>query len=209
METYYKSVTPDVTAVILSAGKSERFGIPKAYLVFDESKSFIQNLLHEYHKAGIRHVVLVTSPALKVTMERQIQKEPPELYIEVVINPDPDKGRFSSIKQGLSAVDASHHAFIQNIDNPFTSSLLLRQMMSEIRNGIFVVPEYDGIEGHPVLLSKEIIQDVKNMKVDEANLKEILRNYPSAKVIAENSTILANINTPDEYRKYFHHVIAH
>lgn len=209
METYFKSVTPDVSAVILSAGKSERFGIPKAYLVFDESNSFIQHLLHEYHKAGIRHIVLVTNPALESTMRRQMEKASTELNMELVINQFPEKGRFYSIKTGLQAVDASHHVFIQNIDNPFTTSYLLRQMMGEMKDGHYVVPEYEGVTGHPVLLSSGIIREIRGMTTEDINLRNFLHPYPSLKVIAGNPDILANINTPEEYRKYFHHVPAH
>ena len=148
----------DVSAIILSAGKSDRFGEPKAFLKFDQTKSFIQQLINEYYSTGIRHVIIITNKDLLERMQQQVQDVPKELTIEIIINPYPETGRFSSIKIAVDAINKGHNAFFQNIDNPFVTSSLLKQMMDKINDGMYVVPKFNNEKGHPVLLSNKIIQ---------------------------------------------------
>ncbi len=193
------------SAIILSAGKSERFGTPKALLHFDKNNSFLQKLLFEYSETGIKDIIIVINASLEMSLENQIQTLPPELKITALINPHPEKGRFSSIELAVNAVKKSHLAFIQNIDNPFTTAELLRQMITKTDDCNYVVPVYNGEKGHPVLLSAKILNCIRKMKSSDGNLRELLDKFPSAELCVRNPNILANINTKDDYLKYFSH----
>jgi len=196
-----------ISAIILSAGKSERFGEPKAFLKFDQTNSFIQHLIFEYYQAGIRNFIIVTNKDLQEEMYQQIQILPIDLNIKIVINPHPERGRFSSIKIALNALNKGNNVFIQNIDNPFTIASLVREMMDNIEDGIYVAPSFNNEKGHPVLLSDKIIQYIKNMNELEGNLRGVLSKFPAVEIKTDDPNIHANINTPETYMKYFNHAV--
>ena len=199
----------EVSAIILSAGKSERFGEPKAFLKFDQTKSFIQQLIYVYYSTGIRHIIIITNKNLLESMKQQIQDVPKELTIEIIINPHPETGRFSSIKIAADAINKGHHAFFQNIDNPFTTFVLLKQMFDNIKEGMFVIPKFNYEKGHPVLLSNKIIQHIKSMNSLEGNLRDVLSEFTAIEIVTDDPNIHANINTTEAYLKYFNHAILH
>jgi len=193
----------NISAIILSAGKSVRFGQPKAFLPFDEGKSFLQKIIDDYINSGIDNIILVINPLLSEEINNQIKNISRRINLKIVINNFPDKGRFTSIKLALAELDHGYHSFIQNIDNPFISSDLLIAMASKISNGNFIVPVYNKVKGHPVLLSTSIINRIRNINLQDLNLKEILKEYTSISIDCDDPKIIANINTREDYLKYF------
>ncbi len=197
------------SAIILSAGKSERFGEPKALLPFDETNSFLQKLILEYFKAGIKNIIVVINKDLNEAVLNQIRILPTEMSISIIDNANPEAGRFSSIKLAADFLETNRHAFIQNIDNPFTSSDLIMKMLSEIKLEHYVVPIYNGENGHPVFLSNSVLQKIRALKSTDGNLREVLKEFSSIKINTEDANIHANINIPEDYLKYFNHAVAH
>ncbi|MDP1725259.1 MAG: NTP transferase domain-containing protein [Bacteroidota bacterium] len=195
------------SAIILMAGKSARLGQPKAWLSFDPEFNFIQNLVYQYTQAGIENIVLVTHSQLIKQLKKQIHENLNANSIKIVCNIRPVSDRFYSIKLGLNNIDNSFPVFIQNIDNPFTTSGLLNQMKAKIEPGKYVVPVYLGKKGHPVLLSKEILQHIKEIKSDSEDLRVILEKFSFEEVPVDDEKLLANINTEEDYIKYFNHAI--
>lgn len=194
-------------AIILMAGKSSRFGQPKAFLPFNREFNFIQNLIYQYTRAGIENMVLVTHAQLIKGLKKHIQENMYGGNIKIVCNIRPESDRFYSLKLGLNHIDLNCPAFIQNIDNPFTTSALLNQMKDKIETGKYVVPVYSGKKGHPILLSKEILQHIRDIKSDNEDLRVVLEQFPFEKVLVDNENLLANINTEEDYLKYFNHAI--
>lgn len=194
-------------AIILMAGKSSRFGQPKAFLPFNPELNFIQNLIHQYTRAGIENIVLVTHAQLIKKLKKQIQENLYANSIKIVCNIRPVSDRFYSLKLGLNNIDSTYPAFIQNIDNPFTTSALLNQMKEKLETGKYVVPVYLGKRGHPILLSKEILQHIRNIKSDSEDLRVILEQFLFEEVLTGDENLLANINTEEDYLNYFKHEI--
>ncbi len=199
----------DVSAIVLSAGKSERFGKPKAFLAFNQTNTFIQHLIFEYYHAGICNIIIVTNKDLLDEMNRQIQNIPANININIVVNTHTELGRFSSIKRAVDTINTGCNAFIQNIDNPFTTTILLRRMMDAFVEGSYVVPTFDNERGHPVLVSHKIIQHIKEMDMMDTNLRDVLSQFPVIEIQADDPTIHANINTPEAYIMYFNHAVLH
>jgi len=208
MKSVRKNILEKVAVIILTAGNSSRFGKPKALLHFDETNSFLRNIILEYYSAGIMNVVIVANQPLRMKLEGEVEKLPEEMKIKMILNTHPERGRFSSIKLGASLLENSDFAFVQNIDNPFTSSRLIKKMCKKAERCKFVVPAFEGAHGHPVLLSGEILKQVLSIENIDANFRDVLSAFQSVQVDADNLEILANINTQKDYIKYFHHVAA-
>jgi CTP:molybdopterin cytidylyltransferase MocA len=193
----------EMVAIILAAGKSERFGKPKAFLKFSEKKSFLEKLLKVYIHARVKKIVVVTNEEIYAETKSRIETFIKQIAVSVIINKHPEAGRFTSIRLGTDAVAENSAAFIQNIDNPFTTSLLIEKMRSKLEQGKYVVPVCKGEKGHPVLLSSEIVQHIRKVSDAEANLRNILEGYSFNAIITNDELIHANINTEKEYQKYF------
>jgi molybdenum cofactor cytidylyltransferase len=200
-----KAGEKEIAAIILSAGKSERFGKPKAFLQFLEKQTFLEKLIQVYLDAGIKKIIVVTNEDIIREMERIVVKFRNNSDILLIMNKHPEAGRFSSIQLGLEGTGEHVAAFIQNIDNPFTTPSLLENMKSKLEQRMYVVPVFQGVKGHPVLLSSGIINHIREIAGENANLRDILNEFDGMEVNADDERIHANINTEADYHKYFAH----
>jgi CTP:molybdopterin cytidylyltransferase MocA len=194
----------DISAVILSAGYSTRMKTPKAFLKFDQNKTFLEHIIETYILSGISNIILVINPDLENHVEYLILKNKYEHYIKLVVNHFAERGRFYSLKLGL--LNTEHpYTFLQNIDNPFISMNLLESMINVSGHSGLVVPACHGRDGHPLLLSKFVVNTLLNHHGNDFNLKIELNQGLFKKVILDwpDKHVLMNINTEDEYQKYF------
>lgn len=183
--------------IILSAGQSERMGAPKAFLRFSEAEDFLQHVINVYRQAGIGTITAVINPMLAQTV--RYENYPGTNF---VVNRWPERGRLSSIKTGLG-VGTAGFCFIQNIDNPFVSASIIYKLLEAPKSGGYTVPVHKGKGGHPVLISQELARDIMRLDQTETALNEVLRKYERYPVETDDESILANINTPDEYERLF------
>ena len=193
---------PAFSTVILAAGNSSRMNFPKPFLPFDDKRSFIEKIIDTYMNAGIRDIILVINEKIEKRLRLLLSMNYEDHMIMLIVNRFPERGRFYSIQQGLKNVKC-RFCFIQNIDNPFITEVLLNDMMKGAADANYVVPGFQNKEGHPVLLSNKIVRNLLLLKGDDHNLRNELKCFSKITVNWPNEYILANINTREEYRKYF------
>ncbi len=95
------------------------------------------------------------------------------------------------------------YCFLQDADNPFTSAKTLDILYLQKDSEKYIIPAFQGKGGHPVLLGKNVIDHIANHPADIGNLKEILKNTPKKKIELMEKSVLVNINTPEEYNRFF------
>lgn len=183
--------------MILAAGESSRMHEPKPFLKFDKNKTFIDKIIKEYQDFGCKEIVVVTNE----TIYEQLQSDK---NILIIINKHLDYGRFYSIKLGMQELIDTDYCYIQNIDNPFVNQKILEDLYSNKNEGDCVIPYCQGRGGHPILVSKKIINKINSIEDNDLNLRDILKKFKSTKVDTDDSSILININTPEEFRQYFY-----
>jgi len=186
------------STIILSAGFSSRAEQPKAFLKYNKDLSFLEHYIQIYQRAGIANIFIVVNSIINEQVDNLILDYG---NVELILNPKPEDGRFSSILLGLQALKQCP-CFIQNIDNPFVDEPLVNRMMSDLGDDNYVVPEFEGKPGHPVLLSENIVNYLSLLN-KEANLREELNNFQKTSLEWNDPGILANVNTQEEYREYF------
>lgn len=188
-------------AIILSAGESSRMGIPKLSLQFDENNIFLQKIVKEFMDFGCNEIIVVINEiGNKYLKENKVFL--PE-NVKIVINKHPEWHRFYSLKIGVNALSETNNCFVHNVDNPFVSQSTLENLTKKTNKADYINPQYDGKGGHPFLISCLIQNDIKSATEDELHLKEFLNKYKRLKVDVADEKILANINTKEEYKKYF------
>ena len=184
-------------ALILAAGKSQRMGMPKMLLPFGKNKSFLDVIVEGYRNIGCKRIVVVVNERDRPLLDKNVR----DAEFKVVVNSYPERERFFSIRLGMAAMKSIDAVFLHNVDNPFVDSKLLLNMQKELREDEYVVPVFKGEGGHPILLSKNIIQHIAHYRDPSINFKKLLSEFARTDVAAENKQILININTPEQYRE--------
>ncbi len=186
--------------VILSAGNSVRMRSHKALLRFDAGHDFIQKIVSVYAEAGIKKRVVVVNKnnadAIATSLSAMQSGR-----VQLVLNEHPEWERFYSIKCGLAEVARIENCFIHNCDNPFVGADIIRRLLAGFSAEAVTVPEFKGRRGHPVLLSRNIIQAVIAHPENSCNFKSFLSAFRCNLIPVDDSSILFNINTRDDLHK--------
>ena len=182
--------------VILAAGLSERIGKPKHELRFSEESTFLEHIIRVYQKFVASQIVLVIND--RDDFGRYFYEDD----LKNIVNKNPEFGRFHSIQLGLKEINDAP-VFIQNIDNPFVSPGLLMILEKGIEDADFAVPVNERKGGHPILLSKTIVSNLVEDFNKEEKLNNVLTHFIRKDVPMNDPYVLVNINTEEDYRKYF------
>ncbi|MBL0310134.1 MAG: nucleotidyltransferase family protein [Bacteroidetes bacterium] len=173
-------------------------GSQKADLRFAENESFLQHLIRVYQKAGIQKIIVVLHPAIELNFLKGEIKD-----ITWLTNLFPEFGKMYSLKMGLAQNRNADFCFLQNIDNPFTSIRLIKQLVEARTKADYAVPIFNGEGGHPILLSSVIIKHILQIEGNDRKLNEVLTTFNRINVETGDRRILVNINTPSDYAKFF------
>ncbi len=187
-----------VQALILAAGASSRMGRPKLSLAFDKNNSFIEHIAGQYDALGCTEIRSVVNLA-HFSYYRKALLPPKATYI---INKEPQSSRFYSLQLGLQAIKNPQAVFVHNVDNPFVEKDVLQKMIALLDHADYVTPRYRGRGGHPVLLSKKVVQAIVNTKGSEPILSDFLKDFRRKSVAVSYASILTNINTPQAYTEF-------
>ena len=195
----------DLALIVLLGGDSTRMGRAKPFLLFNSRETFLEHILHSYLALSVKKIVLVVNPAIKDDVQKLVTPLKSIARIILIENQYPELGRFKSIHLGSEALE-NESAFIQNIDNPFVETSLLKEMAARLAEGLYVVPVFKGAKGHPLLVSSEILDKIRNTDAGpETNLRMLLSDFTARELVAEDDRIHANINNEADYRHYFKH----
>ncbi len=192
----------NIGAIILAAGFSERMKSPKLFLKYDENRTFLEKILSEYSAFGCKEIVVVINKQVGSSGRLNSIVESID-SVRVVINCNPERGRFSSLRIGIEALNFSDYCFLQNSDNPFVTVNLLKELAGNKISSGYVSPAIDGRGGHPILIGNDVIVRIRTETEDDVNLNDLLKDFNRISIETDNEKILLNINTPEEYRRCF------
>ncbi|MEK6616624.1 MAG: NTP transferase domain-containing protein [Bacteroidota bacterium] len=186
--------------VILAGGKSERMNFPKIFLDFN-GKTFLQKITSTYFNAGMKNICAVINKEYSEgKWKEQIELINP--FVSEIIKTDSNLGRFHSLQLGINKLLSCDFVFIQNADNPFVDNESIQKLQKHRYPLGYTQLFYQGRKGHPLLISKTIIQYINALQGSEYNLRDILTKFPKIDVEVNDKRILANINTKEDYEEY-------
>jgi molybdenum cofactor cytidylyltransferase len=188
-----------IAGIILAAGASSRMGTPKALLDY-RGETFVGRL--------IRVLGAVCDPVIVVLgyHAAEIGARLPS-NVQVVVNPDPDRGQLSSLQTALAALpdDADGFAFVP-VDSPAaeegTIAALVRTFERRDPSTLFVIPRQDGRRGHPVLAARAIAAEFLALP-PTAQASEVVHRFVDRThyVDVDDAGIFTDIDDPAAYRK--------
>jgi len=191
------------SALVLAAGESRRMGEPKPFLKWDENTTFLEKIINDFLTFGCAEIVVLLN-------EKWIEIYEQNNYTflktcKVVINKHLELERFYSVKLGVAALKPdTERCFIHNTDNPYLEQTLLENLFSEIStNCDYVVPQFNDKGGHPIIINRKIIERITAENNLNFSLKQILCNFEKKNLNCADNLTQININTMDEYNKFF------
>jgi molybdenum cofactor cytidylyltransferase len=154
-----------VSAVLLAAGASSRFGSPKLLAEVD-GEPILRRVTRTFCSAGFDEILLVLRPCegdgLQISLRRVIEEV--RGPVRCVENPRWRHGMFTSVKTGLRELDArTTHVAVSPADLPFLREESLRTMLSaaaSLGERTLAVPTHAGRRGHPLLFAAALIPRV-------------------------------------------------
>ncbi len=189
-----------IGVLILAAGYSKRMGENKALLRFNDDYTFLDQLISQYHLAGINHIHIV-SQENKLPLNKNLIRNR-KMQIQFLKNENPQLGRSYSIYFGLQEFKSFDKVFIQNIDNPFTNKDLIKTMVSKNQSNKVIVPQVEKKNSHPILLPHKLFSQIFNKPIDTFDFRDFFSDLPKQFVEWDMKNIRANINTQDDYNRW-------
>lgn len=129
-----------------------------------DDRPLLQHVLDNVRASGVKEIILVLGFAAD-----DIQREIDARNVRVVLNESYQQGMGTSLKAGLSAVDAQcAGALIVLADQPFVRPATLDRLISEHHHSKaqIVIPTYRGFRGNPVLLDRSVFAEVMALHGD-------------------------------------------
>jgi Uncharacterized MobA-related protein len=79
---------------------------------------------------------------------------------------------------------------------------VLERIYDAIIEADVIKPIIDGKGGHPVLISRKVIDFIVHEKQNDLNLNEVLQRFTTKRVEVQDNSILLNINSHNEFVEF-------
>lgn len=183
-----------VTAIILAAGFSRRFGKEKLLIRIND-KPIICNITDVIASCDFQDIILVYQ-------NEEIKKILNRNDINYVYNKDAYKGMSSSVICGVNnALETNGYMFI-NGDQPLISMKIVNELLDAFNNhkGSIIAPKYDGIRGNPVIFHSKWKSQLQNVTGDIGGRNIIKKNIEEVFFVhIDNSKYGMDIDTWEDY----------
>ncbi len=177
-----------IDGVILAGGYSSRLKKNKMTLIFNDLP-IICNVI-EAMKQYCDKIIVVTGH-YHDEIERVVKKYE---VVNVVRNTNYNLGMFSSVKAGVK--DINNDFFLTPGDYPLIKASTYKKLLDS--KGMIRVPIYNGRKGHPILISKELIDPLLKEPV-ESNLKVFRDRYKVNYIEVDDKGVLIDVDTMEDY----------
>jgi molybdenum cofactor cytidylyltransferase len=192
-------------AILPAAGASRRMGRPKLLLPVG-GRPMVAGVVEALRGGGVDEVVLVTAPG-----DEALQAWAREAGVALAINPDPERGMLSTIREGIAALGGAaglsrrgeillvSPADLPNLRSSTVAELLHRMMETGAPIG---VPIFHGKRGHPLAIAPRLIPEIDSLDPN-VGLKQ-LRDRHEAELLevqTEDSGAIQDVDTPEDYRR--------
>ncbi|MFZ4546281.1 MAG: nucleotidyltransferase family protein [Bacteroidales bacterium] len=185
------------SCIILSAGSSERMGMHKALLKFDNNHTFLSKIAETYAKVGVEQILFVVNAELLSILNEKIQNLPKKVLF--VLNDNPGLGRFYSLQSGVQNLIKNNHCFFQNIDNPLVTEKVLESLLKHKNEADVLIPIFENRPGHPVLFSSHVTQEIMNRVEPGMRIDYFLKRLNTKRIELSDKSIVVNINSQEDY----------
>lgn len=188
-----------ISAILTAAGESTRMGYPKPLLLW-HGLPLIKYQTSNLADAGIDQIIVVLGHGHELVLPHISGKK-----VQHVLNPYHHHGKTTSIKAGLLAVNPNTTAILLiGVDQPRPAHIISEISNSHIqRNALITSPTHSGHNGHPLIFSTSLLEELNSITEERQGIREVLRTHIHEvnEVPIQESIILVDINDPRVYEK--------
>lgn len=167
-------------ALILAAGKGNRFGFPKAWIECN-------------HQSLLQCHIDTLLPLLSVIVVVSSQEDFPESNTYRILENKNEADMMSSIRKGISDLDPQSEILIVPVDTIPQSSHIISMLLEKKAPAVLT---YKGKKGHPILLT---VQSILSL-TEKQTLKDLV---DTAQQCESDHSCLYNINYPQDWVSIF------
>ena len=206
---------PETVAILLAAGESRRMGSSKALLAW-RGTSLLDYQITALQQAGVDRVVVVLGHQPETLKPILKDRE----GVTWTVNPDYARGKTTSIKAGLKALDSSQAGLnaldsgelsnkgisvilILNVDQPRSPETVRDVLRRHLESGkLITIPTFNGKGGHPIALDPGLLPELRSIVEEKFGVKAVVRAHADATQRTEMATaeVLWDLNTPEDYQ---------
>jgi len=199
--------------VILAAGESSRMGRDKALLPWPPHAT--ESALGGTFLSAAIALFAPYVDIVLVVAGKNAHDLTPIVYANgasLVVNPEPERGQFSSLQTGLQDVlnRGRDAALITLVDRPPVKRETIERLDEAFDRALHqgkwaVVPEYQGKHGHPILAGREMIEAFLKAPAS-SSARDIQQAHQDkiSYVAVDDPLVVANVDTPEQYSSLPH-----
>jgi molybdenum cofactor cytidylyltransferase len=146
-----------IVALLLAAGRGTRFGGAKVLAPL-AGVPVVRHAAERLCRASVDRVIVVAGDD-----HDRIGRAVSGLPVQLAVNADPGAGMAGSLHAGLLVIPPEAGAILVALgDQPLVDPGVIELMIAAWRGnrGRIVVPEYDGVRGHPVLFDAGFLAEL-------------------------------------------------
>lgn len=168
-------------------------GRPKLLLPFRDG-TILGSLIRALREGGVSDVVLVIAPG-----DETLRSWATAAGVRIAVNPEPERGMLSTILAGIEAASDREPLLVCPADLPALLPSTVRTVL--VQQSPLAVPSYQGRRGHPLVISPELIPEIRTLHLD-VGLRELLDRHPDRLRIVEvdDPGCVRDVDTPEEYQ---------
>lgn len=190
-------------ALIPAAGASRRMGRPKLLLPYGTS-TILGSLASALRAGGASPVVIVAAPD-----DAALQEQARAFGAVVAINPDPDRGMLSSLREGIAALGGAARlaqrgevVLVAPADLPALRPATVAEVLwrRAAAGAPLAVPVYREKRGHPLAIAPDLLPEIETLDLS-IGLRELLERHAAAvlEVPVDDPGAVRDVDTPEDY----------
>jgi molybdenum cofactor cytidylyltransferase len=193
-----------ITAIVLAAGGSSRFGTPKQMSIVDGER-FVHRAARVALESGANRVIVVAGAAheaVSAALGDLVEAWGDRLRLRV--NPVWAEGQSTSVRTGMEALDEGTQAAIfLPVDQPHLDGVLLRRLMQSWRTGAGLAAPVveEEVRGAPALFDRSHFAELRAVSGDRGGREVLHRHAHAVQGVPALAHWLLDVDLPDSWNR--------
>ena len=184
----------NLSAIILAAGSSKRFGKQKLCEKLPSGNTVLGETIFRVERA-ISEVQIITNANIYASISGENDR--------LKVCPKANLGMGLTLAYGIKLVQSANACLVCLADMPFVKTTTYQTLAKSLTASNIVVPVFDGKQGNPVGFGKRYFKNLMMLNGDSGG-RSLLQTHADAiqRIEIDDPAILYDIDTTEDLEKY-------